>query len=47
MEIEWAEYLQEIAKNSFTGTWAKDVAENLFNRELTEEHLNRNSWILK
>jgi len=25
--IEWKEYLQEVAKNPFTGIWAKEVAE--------------------
>lgn len=27
--IEWNEYLKEIAKNPFTGKWAKEVAEKL------------------
>ena len=31
--VEWKEYLQEIAKNSLTGTWAKEVAENLLSKE--------------
>lgn len=26
---EWEEYLKEIAKNPFTGTWAKEVAEEM------------------
>jgi len=31
--VEWREYLVEIAKNSFTGTWAKEVAENLLSKQ--------------
>ena len=31
--VEWKEYLKEITKNPFTGTWAKEVAENLLTRE--------------
>jgi len=27
--IEWKNYLNEVAKNPFTGTWAKEVAESL------------------
>jgi hypothetical protein len=27
--ISWKEYLSEIAKNPFTGEWAKEVAEHL------------------
>ena len=27
--IEWEDYLREVAKNPFTGIWAKEVAENL------------------
>jgi len=27
--ISWKEYLSEIAKNSFTGEWAREVAEYL------------------
>jgi len=27
--IEWKNYLAEVAKNPLTGTWAKEVAENL------------------
>ena len=32
--IDWKDYLQEVAKNQLTGIWAKEVAENL----LIEEH---------
>jgi hypothetical protein len=28
-EISWKEYLSEIAKNPFTGEWAREVAEYL------------------
>jgi len=31
--VEWKEYLTEIAKNPLIGTWAKEVAENLFSKE--------------
>jgi len=31
--VEWKEYLAEIAKNPLTGTWAKEVAENLLTQE--------------
>ena len=27
--IEWKNYLQEVAKNPLTGIWAKEVAESL------------------
>ena len=29
MDISWKEYLNEILKNSYTGSWAKEVAEKL------------------
>jgi len=29
MNIEWKSYLTEVAKNPLTGTWAREVAENL------------------
>jgi len=29
MDISWKEYLNEIAKNPYTGSWAKEVAEQL------------------
>jgi len=29
LEISWKEYLREIAKNPYTGKWAKEVAEHL------------------
>jgi hypothetical protein len=29
LNIEWRNYLQEVAKNPSTGVWAKEVAENL------------------
>jgi len=31
--VEWNQYLTEIAKNPFTGDWAKKVAENLLSKE--------------
>ncbi len=33
--IEWKKYLQEVAKNPFTGIWAKEVAETLLSEENT------------
>jgi len=27
--MEWKDYLTQIAKNPFTGTWAKEVSESL------------------
>ena len=27
--VSWREYLKELVENSFTGTWAKEVAEYL------------------
>jgi len=29
MDISWKEYLNEILKNPYTGSWAKEVAEDL------------------
>jgi hypothetical protein len=28
-EVSWEQYLNELVKNPFTGTWAKEVAEHL------------------
>ena len=33
MDISWKEYLNEIAKNSYTGLWAKEVAQQLMKNE--------------
>jgi hypothetical protein len=35
--VSWKEYLSQIAKNPFTGEWAKEVAEHL--AETGEEHV--------
>jgi len=32
-DVEWKEYLENIAKNPLTGTWAREVAENLLSKE--------------
>jgi hypothetical protein len=32
LDISWKEYLREIAQNSFTGEWAKEVAQHLLLR---------------
>jgi hypothetical protein len=29
IDVSWEQYLNEIAKNPFTGAWAKEVAERL------------------
>jgi hypothetical protein len=29
MDISWEKYLKEIVKNSSTGSWAKEIAEQL------------------
>ena len=33
MDISWKEYLNEITKNPYTGSWAKEVAEKLMKNE--------------
>jgi len=33
MEISWKEYLNEVMKNLYTGSWAKEVAEQLMKNE--------------
>jgi hypothetical protein len=33
LNISWKEYLSEVAKNSLTGEWAKEVAEHLIRNE--------------
>jgi len=35
MDISWKEYLNEVAKNPYTGSWAKEVAEQLMKNEDT------------
>jgi len=32
--VGWKEYLREIAKNPLTGTWVREVAENLISKEV-------------
>jgi len=32
-DISWKEYLNEIVKNPYTGSWAKEVAEQLMKNE--------------
>jgi hypothetical protein len=37
MDISWKEYLSEIAKNSLSGEWVKEVAQYMiFNEEQTD-----------
>ena len=33
MDISWKEYLNEVLKNQYTGSWAKEVAENLISEK--------------
>jgi hypothetical protein len=33
MDITWREYLNEIFRNPYTGSWAKEVAEELMKSE--------------
>ena len=33
MDISWKEYLNEIAENPYTGSWAKEVARHLSRKE--------------
>jgi len=33
-DVEWKEYLKEVAKNPLTGLWAREVAENLLSKEI-------------
>lgn len=33
LDISWKEYLSEVAKNSYTGSWVKEVAEHLTKSE--------------
>ena len=33
MDISWKEYLNEIVKNPYTGSWAKEVAGQLLKNE--------------
>jgi predicted metal-binding protein len=36
LKISWKDYISEIAKNSVTGEWARDVAKYLINNEETK-----------
>ncbi len=38
LNISWEEYLKELVKNAYTGTWAKDVAEHLLTEKKEEKH---------
>jgi hypothetical protein len=33
MDISWKEYLNRIVKNPYTGSWAKEIAEQLLKNE--------------
>jgi len=33
MDISWREYLNEVAENPYTGSWAKEVATHLSRKE--------------
>jgi hypothetical protein len=32
-DISWKEYLKAVVENAYTGSWAKEVAEQLLNNE--------------
>jgi len=36
LNLSWEEYLNEVAKNPYTGSWAREVAEHLMKREVVE-----------
>ena len=38
LNLSWGEYLNEVAKNSYTGSWAREVAEHLRKSGVTEGH---------
>ena len=38
LDISWEEYLKELVKNAYAGSWAKDVAEQLLNEKKEEKH---------
>jgi len=38
LNLSWEEYLKEIAKNPYTGSWAKEVVEHLTTSGVTEGH---------
>ena len=33
LDVSWKEYLSEIAKNPYTGEWAREVAQHLMETE--------------
>ena len=33
LDISWKDYLREVAKNAYTGSWVKEVAEQLMKSE--------------
>lgn len=35
LAISWIDYLNEIIKNPYTGSWAKEVAERLLDEKVT------------
>jgi len=36
LDISWPEYLKEILRNPYAGTWAKEVAQYLLNSDSVE-----------
>jgi len=36
LKTSWQEYLSQVAKNSLTGTWVKEVAKHLIENEETK-----------
>ena len=38
LNLSWEEYLNEVAKNPYTGSWAREVAEHLTKSGVAEGH---------
>lgn len=39
LDISWREYLSEVVKNPYTGSWAKEVATQLMKSEVDKSHV--------
>jgi len=37
LEISWKEYLNEVIKNKYSGSWAKEVAEKLLSEKVDSD----------
>jgi len=38
LNLSWEEYLNDVAKNPYTGSWAREVAEHLTKSGVAEGH---------